>query len=429
MQIAFLTANQFTDEFWTDPRVYKQAQALLQAGQEVVVLGTGKYGQTPLPQELKDGIEVIRRPTLMHRLYTLIKPPATVSKQGTEKRNVHYQGETKQGLIDRLSLHFLQFAHDFNTLLFCLAILPAAVSQRADVYVGRGLEGLVPAYWAARLTGSTLVYDSLELWTDRIRAVPYGPWHRAAVSWVEKMMCRRCDLVIVVTRSIAEILAERYDIPEPMVIPNAYHSFVDVTPSEKVRERLAGASGRKIVIYVGFLDRGKGLEYLVDAAQHLDNGIVIALVGDGVLRPALKAQIQEKHLEERVHLIGWVKPDELPVHIASADLGVSPMQGDTLNYYYNIDYKPFHYIVTGLPLAISDQPEKRRLVEKYGIGAVFDEKDPQDIARVINKLLSDPVEYEAMRARARKVGCEELNWEVVSRRFVSAVEKLGEKQR
>ena len=87
MKVAFLTANQFTDESWTDPRVYKPAQVLLQAGHEVVVLGTGKYGQVPPPQEVKDGIRVIRRPTLMHRLYALLKPPAAVSKQRTEKRN------------------------------------------------------------------------------------------------------------------------------------------------------------------------------------------------------------------------------------------------------------------------------------------------------------------------------------------------------
>jgi glycosyltransferase involved in cell wall biosynthesis len=425
MKIALLTANQFTDEFWTDSRVYQQAQALLRAGHDVVVLGTGKYGQDPLSREVKDGVQIIRCPTLLHRLYKLLKPPPSSRKQGTANRNIHYENDSSQNLINTFKKHLFQFAHDLNTLLFCLAILPEAVRQRADIYVGRGLEGLAPAYLAAQLTGADLVYDSLELWTDRIRTVPYGKWHRTIVSWMEKTMCGRCAVVIVVTQSIADILAQYYGISKPMVIPNAYHSYTEVEPSPEIRKELAGEAGQRIVIYVGFLDYGKGLDYLVDAAKFLDEGIVIAIVGDGVLRPFLENKIKENQLEDRVRLIGWVKPDELPAYIVSADLGVSPMQGDTLNYYYNIDYKPYHYIVNGLPMAISDQPEKRRLVEQYGIGAVFNEKNPQDMARVINTLLSDPVKYAAMRARSQKVGREELNWEVISRQFVDALERIG----
>ena len=100
-------------------------------------------------------------------------------------------------------------------------------------------------------------------------------------------------------------------------------------------------------------------------------------------------------------------------------------RGDSLNYYHAGDYKLFHYIVAGIPLAVSNHPEKRRLIERYGIGATFDESDPRDIARVINELLADPARYQAMRERCARVGREELNWEVVSRRYVAAVESLA----
>ena len=428
MKIAILTNNEFTDAFWTDPRVYKQAQALMAAGHEVVVLGTGKYGQVPLRQEEKDGIRILRRPTLMHLLYSVIRPPSAAARDGKRQRNEYYQRDSAS-LANKVVQHVMQFAHDLNTLLFVFAVLPAAVREKADVYVGRGLEGLAPAYLAACLTKAKLVYDSLELWADRVRAVPYGPWHQAIVKWLEKVMCRRCDLVIVVTQSIAEILADWYGIPEPLVIPNAYHSYDEATASDDVRELLGGCPDRKVVIYVGFLDRGKGLEYLIDAAQYLDANIVIAIVGDGVLRSALEARIEDRHVTDRVRLIGWVKSTDLPTYIASADLGVTAMQGDTLNYYYNIDYKPFHYIVSGIPLAVSNQPEKKRLVDQNRIGAAFDEKDPHDIARVINELLADPERYSAMRARVQKLGREELNWEVVSRVYVEAIERIADKNR
>jgi glycosyltransferase involved in cell wall biosynthesis len=424
LKIALLLFNQFTDAYWTDPRVYKQAQSLRQAGHEVVVLGTGKYGQEPPREETKDDLRIVRRPTILHQLYARLRPPGDAPRQGSPRRNVYQPRQTGRGLKDALVEHVLQFASDVNVLLFCLAILPAAVREKADIYVAKGLDGLAPAYLAARLNCARLVYDSLELWTEQERMVPYGRLHKALVAWVEKTMCRRCDLVITVTESVGKILAERYRIPEPMVIPNAYHSYVEVAPSAEIRARLNGGSGRAFAIYVGYLHAGKGLEKLIDAAEYL-NGVDIAIVGDGTLRSALEARVKDKQLGERVRFMGWVNPNDLPRYIASADLGVTPMQGDCLNYYYNVDYKPYHYIVTGLPLAVSDQPEKRKLVERYGIGATFDESDPQDIARVINQMLADPVAYQAMRARCGRVGRQELNWEVVSRRYVAAVERLA----
>ena len=357
----------------------------------------------------------------MHRGHRLLRF-GSAGGQGAA-RNVHYEHAPANAFSSRVQAHALQFLHDLNTQLFCAAILPEAVRQKADVYVGRGLEALAPAYLAAQANRAKLVYDSLELWTERVRTVPYGPLHKAAVAWVEKRMCRRCDLVTTVTPSLAAIMAERYGIAEPMVIPNTYYSYAPLSPSPDIRQRLTDHDDHHVAIYAGFLQPGKGLECLIDAAQYLQ-GMTVAIVGDGVLRPALEARVREKRLEDRVRFVGWVKTDELPAYAASADVGVSPMQGTSINYYYGGDYKLYLYIIAGIPLAVSNHPERKRLVEQYGIGATFDEADPHDIARVITDLLSDPAAYQGMRERCQKVGREELNWEVVSQRFVAAIEQL-----
>ena len=424
MKIAFLVANPFADEVWAETRPYKQSQALLQAGHHLVVLGTGRYGKNPVRQETRFGLTIIRRPTILHQLYTALKPHRPQKTPDSKKRKEYYAHPVR-GLRGELLNRFLQLMHDINMVLFCAAILPQAARQRADVYVGTGLPGLLPAYLAARLTGARLVYDSLELWTEQSRQVPYGPMHKAAVSWLERQLCRCCDLVITMSGSVAKILSERYGIPEPLVIANV-HPYVDVAPSAEIRQALTLGKFQKVVIYAGYLDYGKGLEQLIDAASYLDNGTGIALMGDGILRPLLEQRVRENHLEGRVNFTGWVPSAELPQYIASADLGVSPMQRTPLNYYHNIDNKLFHYVIGGIPSAVSDHPEKRRIVEKYGIGATFDERDPRDIARVINELLSDADELEAMRQRCRKAARKELSWEVVSRQFVAAIERLQE---
>ena len=418
-----LVANPFTDAVWTDPRVDKEARALLEAGHDVVVLGTGKYGQDQLRYEVKDGLKIIRRPTILHLLYTWIRPPSAAEKRGSRSRQVYYQDEEPQNITAWLVARLLQFMYDVNNVLYCLTILPEAVKQKADVYEGHDLDALPAAYVAARLTGARLVYNSHELWTERVRSVPYGRLHRAAVSWIEWLLSRRSDLVITMSKSVAEILAARYVISEPLVVPNV-HRYVAAAPSAEIRAQLNGGTDRRVAVYVGYLDGGKGLEELIDAAAYLDDDICVAIVGDGVLRPALEARAKARNVEDKVYFVGWIPPDDVPRYVASADVGVSPIQGKWLNYYHNLDNKFFHYLAAGIPLAASDQPEKRQIIEKYAIGSVFDERDPQDIAHAINGLLSHPGEYEAMRARASRVAREELNWELVSRRYVAAIETL-----
>lgn len=422
MKVVILVPNPFTDAVWTETRPYKQALALLQAGHEVVILGTGKYGQDPPREEVKFGFLIIRRPTLLHRLYSLLLRGKSKESRGGRKRQAYYEPSTRR-FGHRLLDHFLQFMHDVNNLLFCVAILPQAVRQKGDVYIGTGLPGLLPGFLAARLTRARLVYDSLELWTEQIRRVPYGPVHKKVVSWVERYLCRRCDLVISISESVAEILADRYSIAKPLVIPNV-QPFTDTSSSKEVRTRLASSASSRVAAYVGYLNLDRGLEQLIEAVQYLDEGINIAIIGDGVLRRKLESLAAQLKVEHRVRFIGWVTPEELPMHLASADLGVAPTQRTCLSYLTTLDNKLFSYIVAGLPLAVSDHPEKRRLVETYGIGAVFDERDPRDIARVINDLLSDPVRYQAMRERAAKVGREELNWEAIAPRYVAAIEQL-----
>jgi glycosyltransferase involved in cell wall biosynthesis len=419
MKVAILVANPFIDNAgFTDPRVDKQARALLQAGHEVVVLGTGREGEELPRCETRDRVIIVRRTTVLQHLYTRWLGHGERKTPGPQP----IPQKAESGYISRLVRRLLAARHNLNLWLFYLAIVPAAVRQRADVYVGHDLIGLFPAYLAARLTGAKLVYDSRELWTERVRGFAYYPWQKAMVAWQEKMLARRCDLVIAVSQSVAQILAERYQIPMPLVIFNV-HPYRDVAASAVARARLAGGADCSVVIYAGFLDYGKGLPQLVEAAQYLD-GVVIALVGDGVLLPALEARVTELGLQDKVRFIGWVKPDELPTYVASADLGVSPIEGKWLNYYHNLDNKFFTYVMGGIPLAVSDQPEKRKLVEQYGIGATFDESDPRDIARVITGLLSDPVRYQAMRTNCRKAAREALNWEVVSRQYVSALERI-----
>ena len=97
------------------------------------------------------------------------------------------------------------------------------------------------------------------------------------------------------------------------------------------------------------------------------------------------------------------------------------------NSYYALGNKIFHYIAAGVPIAVSDQPERRRIVQKYGVGIVFDASDPQDIARKIRHVLQDPQSCQQMRQRARQAHLTELNWEKEAQKLCQVYQELEAK--
>ena len=66
--------------------------------------------------------------------------------------------------------------------------------------------------------------------------------------------------------------------------------------------------------------------------------------------------------------------------------------------------------MAGVPVAMSDHCEKRLLVEEYGIGVLFDETDPKEIARTVNETLDDREAYAVMRRNCLEAA-RVLNWE------------------
>jgi glycosyltransferase involved in cell wall biosynthesis len=66
--------------------------------------------------------------------------------------------------------------------------------------------------------------------------------------------------------------------------------------------------------------------------------------------------------------------------------------------------------MAGVPVVMSDHCEKRLLVENYGIGELFDETDPIEIARVVSMVLDDRETYAAQRRNCLEAA-RVLNWE------------------
>jgi glycosyltransferase involved in cell wall biosynthesis len=380
-RVAMLVINAFTH----DTRVQKEAKTLVSEGCEVTVFAL--HGGNLPQSETRDGYRV-------------------------ERIHVH-----SRGWGTALPVRLLKY------LEFCLRAIRRTLDRQPDVVHAHDVNALVPGFVAARLAQARLVYDAHELWVERQAPLLQSNLLRRAVAATERFLARRADAVITVNPSVAQFLERNLELSSTPTVLMHCQEYQEVEHSDILRQEFDIPDNRRIVIYPGVFAEGRGLEQLIEAVPYLDRAVVV-MMGRGQLDGRLRALVRDRGLEGRVFIREPVPPEEVLQYVSSADVGVMPTQSVDLSYHYGAGNKLFHYMMAGIPAAVSDQPEKRRIVETYGVGAVFDQTDPEDIARTINDLLNDRRGYRRMQLRASRVARERFNWRIESQKLVDVYEKL-----
>lgn len=92
-----------------------------------------------------------------------------------------------------------------------------------------------------------------------------------------------------------------------------------------LRRRYRLALDRTVFLYIGRVDREKGLDDIVDAAELLiDEPIQFAIAGKGMYRDILMEQVYSRGLSHIVVFPGYVPSEDLPLLINSIDAFIMP---------------------------------------------------------------------------------------------------------
>ncbi len=155
---------------------------------------------------------------------------------------------------------------------------------------------LVPV---ARLSGVAAVVV-----TDHLAAPPHSSWQRHLKAWES----RHVDAHVAVSQAVAATLAGEYGLsPESLeVVENGVALPPELAPAERERLRNTfGASGRRVWLGVGRLERQKGFDLLLDAWKELElPRPLLVILGDGSERRALEDRTSALQLGGDVHFAG-----------------------------------------------------------------------------------------------------------------------------
>jgi glycosyltransferase involved in cell wall biosynthesis len=296
-----------------------------------------------------------------------------------------------------------------------LRMVWAGIQMKPTIVHANDLISLPIGYLVAKVLRARLVYDAHEYWADPSDKTEFPPWLFECGVWLERVLARRADAVLTVSDGIAQEMARAMKIPPPVVVrnmPNAPCSEPTEVRQRVLREALGIDANTPIVLHVGGIGPGRGLETLVLAMQRIDPPAVALLLGDGA--PAsycddLKARVITLGLTNRIYFHPAVPPDEVCIFSAGATIGVATIESVCLSYQLCLPNKLFEYIQAGLPVIVSNLPEMKSVIEKYGVGETVPERDAMALATALNSLLSSPAKLQRYH-RMAKVAAGELHW-------------------
>jgi len=139
-----------------------------------------------------------------------------------------------------------------------------------------------------------------------------GPAYRnLAYRWIERLLSWRSDAIICISKHELKI-AQQFGIRRCQCIPNG------VDRIEPAQRDPGGATAPRKVLFVGRLDRQKGIDALLDAYARVRPNFQLIVVGDSVRKDLQLAQ------PEHVEFKGWLEKDELDSVYRSCDATIVP---------------------------------------------------------------------------------------------------------
>ena len=286
----------------------------------------------------------------------------------------------------------------------------------ASLFVGRVnvVVGTSPQFFTAfgawiigMVKRAPWVFELRDIWPASIKAVGEMKNAPRALRWLENIelfLYRRANRIVSVTHSFRRTLGARgIDTSKIDVVTNG----VDVSrfkpqPKDRELEEKLGLQGRFVAGYIGTHGMAHALETLLKTAQQvkqLPDGdrFRFLFLGDGARKEALKQQAKDMALDNVVFLDS-VPKDEVVRYWSLLDVSIIHLRKTEL-FTTVIPSKLFECMGMGIPVLHGVAGESADIVEREGVGRVFEPENVQQLVQGLKDMRDDTAMRQSMKER------------------------------
>jgi glycosyltransferase involved in cell wall biosynthesis len=291
------------------------------------------------------------------------------------------------------------------------ALVRAAKSVKADLYIAHIVSALPAAVAGARRHGGAAGYDIEDLHVEE-RAPPAGkPVDRILIRAIEAALVSSCRHLTASAPLIARAYEEMYGV-KPVTVLNVFPLGL----AHGIDRRVAAASSGELRAYWFSQQVGvdRGLQSFIEAMPLARCRLALDLRGANRFGrgDALMALAARLGVADRVRILPLAPAEHMVALAADYDIGLSFEQATPRNRDLCLTNKIFTYLLAGLPVLISDTSAHRAIAGELGAAAqTVSLSDPAAIARALDLWASQPELYADARTTAWRLARERFNWE------------------
>lgn len=325
------------------------------------------------------------------------------------------------GLLKR-ALSFMKFA---------LRSIALTVTETYDIVFATTtpLTAGVPGIFARWLCGKPFVFEVRDLWPELPKAmgVIRNPIILSMMSALEWASYRSAHRVIGLSPGIVQGIKRRGVAAEKVaLVPNGcdLEIFAGEAPPWRPQQI---KSGDLLAVYSGTHGMANGLDAALSAAAELKrrgrDDIKLLLIGQGMLKPALKSRARAEGLDNVV-FHDPVDKARLAGLLASADVGMQLLANVPAFYYGTSPNKFFDYIAAGLPVLNNYPGWLADMIGEHRCGFAVQPDDPAAFADALELAADDRQALVQMGVRGRDLASSQFDRALLSNQFVDCLESV-----
>lgn len=375
MKICMVISTPFPPKEGIGYYTYNLSKKLIEKGHKVVVITRGSWYKTQ--REVFDGIEVIRAPFIP--LY-----PFYLRVHGIFVNKVFKSLESQ---IDIVHIH---------------SPLPPLIKTSLPVMITVHTPMLTD-YRHVKVRSIFSIFSKISA-----RFVSYP---------LELKLIHSSDVVTAVSKSVAQELKEYCLNPDAVtVVDNGVDEKFFYPKKEK------SENGKKYAMFVGRMDREKGLFDLVECGRYVCNersDVFFIVAGNGRDLDKLRHKTKRIGIQNRFIFLGQVDKDVLVKLYQNATLFVFP------SYHEGLPGVVLEAMSCGLPIIATDVRGNRDLISTGENGILVPSRSPRKIADAITTLIDDETLRKKLGKNARETIEDRYTWNAVSDKFLKCYESLA----
>lgn len=286
----------------------------------------------------------------------------------------------------RLLLNYLSFA------VSACVLGPLRCRQKFDillVYEPSPITVGLPGMLMGEITGAPVMLWIQDLWPETLAAVGQHGFLSRVATLISNFVHRGCDMLLVQSEAFTQPLISRGIAPARIrYLPNWAEDFYKQSKAYSVPDPLHEFKGTRI-LFAGNIGSAQSFGTIIEAAQLLRDRADIhwIIVGDGLMRGWLEAQIRSCELGATVTLLGRHPPEHMPALFSHADALLVTLRRDPV-FSMTIPSKIQSYLAAGTAIVGALDGEGARIVKESGAGLVANAEDAQGLSQCVLQIAS-----------------------------------------